>query len=239
MEQQLTFKLEVFEGPMELLLFLIGKHKLDIKDIVIAQLLEQYLDYLEEATALGRPITGAFLAMAAHLIYMKTISLLPKKEEAAKLKEELQNRLQLYQIFCALAVELSQRDQFGQTFTHPKQQISGDNRYACIHDKKLLTECFTDALGKQSRKMPVKQETFAPLVSARLVSVQSKIIFVLRKLYQSGRIAYDEIYQIGDRSANIATFLAVLELIRSGRVSLEEDDTVLVFQNRRIKKEET
>ncbi len=74
MERQLTFKLESFEGPMELLLYLIGKHKLDIKDIAIAALLEQYLDYIEEARALNQEITGAFLAMAAHLIYIKTIS---------------------------------------------------------------------------------------------------------------------------------------------------------------------
>lgn len=239
MERQLTFKLDIFEGPMELLLFLIGKHKLDIKDIAIAELLEQYLDYLEEARALNQPVTGAFLSMAAHLIYMKTVSLLPKKEEAKQLKEELENRLQLYQMFQMLSAELSRRDQFGKTFTHPRQVMPEDTRYACVHEKGILAECFVDAMGKQWRKAPVKQETFAPLVSARLVSVQSKIIYVLRKLYQSGRIAYDEIYQPSDRSANIATFLAVLELIRSGRVALEEDDTVLVFCNRRNKKEET
>lgn len=239
MERQLTFKLDVFEGPMELLLFLIGKHKLDIKDIVIAELLEQYLDYLEEARALNQPVSGAFLAMAAHLIYIKTVSLLPKREEAKQLKEELENRLQLYQMFQALACKLSERDQFGKTFLHPRQALPGDSRYACVHESGILADCFVDAMGKQWKKAPVKQETFAPLVSARLVSVQSRIIHVLRQLYQSGRVAYKEVYQPGERSTNIATFLAVLELIRSGRVTLEEDDTVLVFRNRRIPKEET
>ncbi len=238
MERQLTFKIDVFEGPMELLLFLIGKHKLDIKDIAINELLEQYLDYLEEAKALGREVTGAFLAMAAHLIYIKTVSLLPKKEEAKQLKEELENRLQLYRMFQLLAGKLSEQDQFGKTFTHPKQNLPQENRYACIHEKGILAECFTVSIGKGALKAPVKQETFAPLVSARLVSVQSKIIYVLRKLYQSGRVEYAQIYNTEDRSANIATFLAVLELIRSGRVSLEEEDTVLVFCNRRVKKEE-
>ncbi len=239
MERQLTFKIDVFEGPMELLLFLIGKHKLDIKDIAINELLEQYLDYLEEAQALGTEITGAFLAMAAHLIYIKTVSLLPKKEEAKQLKEELENRLQLYRMFQMLAGKLSQRDQFGKTFTHPRQALPQENRYACVHEKGILAESFIDAMGKGALKAPVKQETFAPLVSAKLVSVQSKIIYVLRKLYQSGRVSYAEVYHAADRSANIATFLAVLELIRSGRVMLEEDDTVLVFCNRRIKKEES
>ncbi len=239
MERQLTFKTDVFEGPMELLLFLIGKHKLDIKDIAINELLEQYLDYLEEARALGRPVTGAFLAMAAHLIYIKTVSLLPKKEEAKQLKEELENRLQLYRMFQLLALRLNERNQFGKTFTHPRQVLPQENRYACVHEKGILAECFADAMGKGVKKAPVKQETFAPLVSARLVSVQSKIIYVLRKLYQSGKVAYAEIYSGDDRSANIATFLAVLELIRSGRVSLEEEDTVLVFCNRRKMKEES
>lgn len=239
MERQLTFKLDVFEGPMELLLFLIGKHKLDIKDIAIAELLEQYLDYLEEARELNQPISGAFLAMAAHLIYMKTVSLLPKKEEAKQLKEELENRLQLYRLFQVLSEELAVLNQYGKTFTHPPQEFPGNARYACVHEKSILAECFAEAMGKQVRKAPVKRETFAPLVSAHLVSVQSKIIYVLRRLYQSGRVDYQDIYIQGDRSANIATFLAVLELIRSGRATLEEEDTVLVFQNRKIKKEET
>lgn len=239
MERQLTFKLDVFEGPMELLLFLIGKHKLDIKDIAIAELLEQYLDYLEEMRALERPVTGAFLAMAAHLIYMKTVSLLPRKEEAKQLKEELENRLQLYQMFQALSAQLSERDIYGKTFVHPMQQFESQRSYGCVHESSLLAECFADAVGKMTLKAPVKQEAFVPLVSARLVSVQSKIIYVLRKLYQSGRIAYKEIYVPDDRSANIATFLAVLELIRSGRVALEEEDTVLVFQNRKKTQEES
>ena len=239
MERQLTFKLDVFEGPMELLLFLIGKHKLDIKDIAIAELLEQYLDYLEEMRALERPVTGAFLAMAAHLIYMKTVSLLPRKEEAKQLKEELENRLQLYQMFQALSAQLSERDIYGKTFVHPMQQFESQRSYGCVHESSLLAECFADAVGKMTLKAPVKQEAFVPLVSARLVSVQSKIIHVLRKLYQSGRIAYKEIYVPDDRSANIATFLAVLELIRSGRVALEEEDTVLVFQNRKKTQEES
>jgi segregation and condensation protein A len=235
MEGQLTFKLDVFEGPMELLLFLIGKHKLDIQDIAIAELLEQYLDYLEEARALNQPITGAFLSMAAHLIYIKTVSLLPRKEEAKQLKEELENRLQLYQMFRMLAGALSKQDQYGKTFLHPQQAAHSpaEMYYNCVHEKELLSECFVQALGKQWQKRPLQQETFAPLVSAKLVSVQSKIIYLLRRLYQSGRVNYSEVYQPGERSGNIATFLAVLELIRAGRIALEENDTVLVFQNRR------
>ncbi len=238
MERQLTFKLESFEGPMELLLYLIGKHKLDIKDIAIAALLEQYLDYIEEARALNQEITGAFLAMAAHLIYIKTISLLPRREEAKQLKEELENRLQLYEMFRALSASLAKRDQFGMTFAHPEQRSDEQAQYGCIHDKSVLAECFCDAAGRQWEKRPLKQEAFAPIVSARFVSVESKIIYVLRKLYQNGRVAYRGIYQSGSKSANIATFLAVLELIRSGRIALEEDDTVLVFCPRRKRKQE-
>lgn len=238
MERQLTFKLESFEGPMELLLYLIGKHKLDIKDIAIAGLLEQYLDYIEEARALNQEITGAFLAMAAHLIYIKTLSLLPRQEEAKQLKEELENRLQLYEMFRALSVSLAARDQFGATFVHPEQPSGEQAQYGCVHDKAVLAACFCDAVGRQWEKRPLRQEAFAPLVSARFVSVESKIVYVLRRLYQSGRVAYRGIYQGGSKSANIATFLAVLELIRSGRVALEEDDTVLVFCPRRKRENE-
>ena len=87
--EQINYKLEVFEGPMDLLLHLISKHKLNINDIPIVELVNQYLDYVRKMENADFEIAGDFLEMAARLIYIKTVSLLPRHEEAEQLKKEL------------------------------------------------------------------------------------------------------------------------------------------------------
>ena len=86
---QLNFKLDVFEGPLDLLLHLISKHKLNINDIEISKLLEQYLDVIAEMKMADLEVASEFLEMAARLVYIKTVSLLPRHEEAEDLKKEL------------------------------------------------------------------------------------------------------------------------------------------------------
>ena len=88
----ISFKLDVFEGPLDLLLHLISKHKLNINDIEISKLLEQYLLYIEQAKEQDLELAGEFLEMAARLIYIKTVSLLPKPEEAEEIKKNFKGR---------------------------------------------------------------------------------------------------------------------------------------------------
>jgi segregation and condensation protein A len=83
-----TYKLEVFEGPMDLLLHLISKHKLNINDIPIVELVNQYLDYVRKMEEADFDIAGDFLEMAARLIYIKTVSLLPRYDDDDEAEEE-------------------------------------------------------------------------------------------------------------------------------------------------------
>ena len=87
--EKIRYKLEVFEGPMDLLLHLISKHKLNIYDIPIFELVEQYTDYVRQMKEADMDVASEFIEMAARLIYIKTVSLLPVYEEAKQLKEEL------------------------------------------------------------------------------------------------------------------------------------------------------
>ena len=91
-----TYKLEVFEGPMDLLLSLISKHKLDIYDIPIVELVEQYTDYVRKMQEADMDVASEFLEMAARLVYIKTVSLLPVHEEADRLRQELTGELLEY-----------------------------------------------------------------------------------------------------------------------------------------------
>lgn len=115
--QTISFKLEVFEGPMDLLLNLISKHKLNIYDIEISSLLEQYLAYLDQCREQDLELAGEFLEMAARLIYIKTASLLPRPEDAQKEKQALQGALIEYALCKQAAQALAQRFVGGQIFT--------------------------------------------------------------------------------------------------------------------------
>ena len=89
--EKLSFKTAEFEGPLDLMLFLIQKHKLDIYDISISALLEQYLEYIRSLQDADLEVASEFLEMASRLVYIKTVSLLPRhEEESVQLKAELQ-----------------------------------------------------------------------------------------------------------------------------------------------------
>ena len=94
--ETLSYKIEFFEGPMDLLLHLISKHKVRIEDVPIMDLINQYLDYMKKLKEENLEVTSEFLEMAARLVYIKTVSLLPVHEEADRLAEELRGELTEY-----------------------------------------------------------------------------------------------------------------------------------------------
>lgn len=226
---RLNFKLEVFEGPLDLMLHLIAKHKLNINDISITELLEQYLDYIERIKLADLEVASEFLAMAAHLVYIKTVSLLPKHEEAEVLKKELEGRLLEYQLCKETAQRLSSRYQGHNIFVRKPQKLAVDKVYTGIHEKTQLLHHYLVAIGKAKRYLPPPRTAFTGIVSRRMVSVTSRIIFILKKLYDNNWVPYQEFFSQGDRSELVATFLAMLELIKSKRIVISNDNQYVYF----------
>ncbi|WMJ22235.1 segregation/condensation protein A [Paludicola sp. MB14-C6] len=228
--QQLSFKLEVYEGPLDLLLHLISKHKLNIYDIEISILLEQYINYIEEMQAQDLEVASEFLTMAARLVYIKTLSLLPKHDEGEELKKELEGQLLEYQLAKAMAGKLEELNRGGLLFIRELQEIEVDKTYHRKHNKQELLDAYIIAIGKAKRKLPPPKTAFSGIVSRRMVSVESRIVFILKKLYQTGQVSYQEFFYSDDRSELVATFLAMLELIKSKRIQVNEDNTKVTFQ---------
>jgi len=104
---KLSYKLPVFEGPLDLLLFLISKNKLNIYDIPVSILVSQYIEHIRLMKDVDMEIASEFLEMAAKLVYIKTVSLLPKHEEADKLAEELTGQLLEYKVCKEIAEKLA------------------------------------------------------------------------------------------------------------------------------------
>ncbi len=228
----LQFHLGEFEGPLELLLFLISKHKLDIRDIEISVLLEQYLDYIGQMQSADLEVASEFLEMAARLVYIKTVSLLPKPEEGEKLKEELQGQLLEYSLCRQVAGELAGMYLGNRVLVRPAAQMLLSLSYQGTHSPAELLAAYRQAAGKAMRRLPPPAAAFSGIVSRRFVSVTSKIVFILKKLYRTGQVGYEEFFKASDRSELVATFLAMLELMKSRRITVSEDNSTVYFNRR-------
>ncbi len=225
----LTFKIEEFEGPLDLLLALISKNKMQIYDINILALIEQYLEVMKNATDDNMDVSSEFIEMAARLVQMKSYLLLPKSEESERLQQELTGLLVEYSLCKIVAGHLKEMSKNINLFVREPLELDYDTTYNHFHTSWELANAYGSMQVRALNNAPPKQERFEPIVQAPIVSISSRIIFVLRSL-TSGKIAkLKELFKpSASKSANVATFLAVLELVRAGRVSVENDGNLKV-----------
>ncbi len=227
------FKLDMFEGPLDLLLHLISKHKLNIHDIEISLLLEQYMEYIHQLDHEDLEDAADFLEMAARLIYIKTVSLLPQDEEAQELKKELEGRLIEYSQCKYLASVLARGYAGGEIFVRKPEPVPVDKTYTREHDPSVLLEAYLGLSERARNEKPINAKLFQPIVSHKVVSVGSKIVYILKKLYTVGVCDLSHIYDgMQTKSERVATFLAILELTKSGRICLNDDNTQISFSDK-------
>ncbi len=233
----LEFKLDVFTGPLDLMLHLISKHKLNINDIEITKLLEQYLLYIEEAKRQDLELAGEFLEMAARLVWIKTVSLLPKPEEAERAKQELQGALIEYAAAQQAAAMLRERFIADDIFVRAPMKMPKEKQlYELTHPKEKLAEVFMQIGKAKMEGQRLTEKITDTVTQEKVVSVTSKIVHVLREVYGGRTVTLASLYDgLTDWSARVATFLAVLELTRFGRIRLNDDNTELTMCERKGK----
>lgn len=226
--QGFSCRFAVFEGPLDLLLHLIQKHKLTIDQIDITVLLEQYLAYLAQLQSQQLEVTTAFLTMAAHLVYIKTIALLPltateDSPDAETLTRELSGQLMAYQHCQQIATRLKSHFLGDTIFVRPPLPLADDISppYQKQHDAEILARAYRRVKGMQTRNRPLDPYTFAPLVSRQVVSVRRRVTHLLTLLSQQDVLSYDALFPRGaPRSEMVATFLAVLSLLKESRLEV-------------------
>ncbi len=227
--EKMSYKLDVFEGPLDLLLHLIEKNKLNIYDIQISELLEQYMDQIHLMQQQDLDIAGEFLAMASRLVQIKSAMLLPKYEAAEELRKELSGQLIEYRKCKQVAALLSQRISFD-NFCREPAKIKADMTYQRTHEPSYLVAAFLAAVGRGKARIPPPRDAFSGIVTRRIVSVSSKIIGVMRKLRDGQSRPYAAMFEDArDRSELVATFLAILELVKGKRVHVEDDGEYLTL----------
>ena len=207
---------------MDLLLHLIAKHKLNINDIPIVELVNQYLDYVRQMENADFEIAGDFLEMAARLIYIKTVSLLPRHEEAEQLKKELTGELIEYRDCKIMAKKLSEHTDGFDRFVREPQEGYVNHNYERFHEGEELLNAYISAAGRAQRKLPPPVDSFRQIVARKFVNVASKIGSVMGKLKKHRKVKFLKLFSDAQSKSDIvATFLAVLELAKTKQITLE------------------
>ena len=219
--EKLNFKTEVFEGPLDLLLHLISQKKVSIFDVSVIDLIDQYMQYVSDMQENDLDVSSEFLEMAARLIYIKTVSLLPKHEEAESLQNELLGELIEYRVCKEMAAALSRMATGFDYITRPQEDIKADGEYKLKHDAKQLLQAYISAVSRSERRLPPTISDFNPIIHKRIVPVSGKVVYLLRRLKKDGHAKMLSLFRPSDTKSDIvATFLALLELLKSERVTV-------------------
>ena len=219
---EISYKLADFEGPLDLLLHLVQKNKLNIYDIPIHELLEQYMQAIQEMQTMDMEVATEFLDMAARLVQIKSAMLLPRHEEGDEMKQQLTGELIEYQLCREAAARMQKQCIGGDLFVRLPMEIEPDYTYRREHRAEELLDAYLAAAGRGRRKLPPPAQAFHNIVARKIVSVSSKIVSVLRRLRKGKKVSYHSLYDgATTKSELVATFLAVLELIKGKRIRVD------------------
>ena len=222
----LTYRLDQFEGPLDLLLTLIQKNKVSITDIPISLICDQYVEYLAEAQRLDMDVASEFIVMASELMLIKSRMLLPREdEEDDDPRATLTDALLRYQQAKEAAAKLSPLyAYYSGRMVKDTDEISVDKTF--VHDQDVTSLCaairriiaYNNALERAATT------TFTPMISKPIIPVEIKIVSILRTIESRGVATLDDLI-VGEASLPdiIACFLGVLELVKIRKLLVEDD----------------
>ena len=226
--ESLNYRLETFEGPLDLLLSLIQKNKVSIEDIPINLICEQYMDYIAKAQALDMELASEFIVMASELMLIKSKLLLPKVvEDEEDPRAALAEMLIKYQQAKEAAKKLlPQYARFSGRLEKDTDEISIDKSFVADQEtESLLLAVRRIITYNENRPLP-SREIFTPMISKPIVPVEVKIVGILshmsKKKATSLRELLEDAVSLNDM---IAIFLGVLELIKVRKILIADDDS--------------
>ena len=215
--EALTYKLEQFEGPLDLLLTLIQKNKVSITDIPIALICDQYIEYISMAEALDMELASEFIVMASELMLIKTKMLLPKTEEESEdPRATLTDALLRYQQAKEAAQKLTPLyAYFSGRMVKDTDEISIDKTFVADQDVTSLCAAVRRIIAYNNALEQAATTTFKPMISKPIIPVEIKIVSIIKKIEKQGIASLEELLD-GEPSLPdlIASFLGVLELVK-------------------------
>ena len=228
--EAITYRLDQFEGPLDLLLNLISKNKVSIADIPIAMICDQYLAYIVEAKELNMDIASEFIVMASELILIKSKMLLPKPEEDEEdPRAMLADALLRYKQAKEAAVKLAPMfAYYSGRMVKDTDEISVDKTYVADQSPLALEKAIRQIIAANNALERAQQTAFKPMISKPVVPVELKIVGILKRMDKGGGKAtlkdlLDDSVSLPDL---IAIFIGVLELIKVKKILIDESDDV-------------
>ena len=222
-------EMQDFEGPLTLILMLLSKNKIEIRDIKIAQILEQYLDWLARMQQMDLEVASEFVQMASHLVYIKTKTLLAGTEEVSELELLMTSLEQLQSRDAFMAVKenipaLGKALEAGALlFSTPAEPLPRYGEYDYSHES---WELLAALAGMLQKGMPVPEENAAVSIPRPIIySVQDKSRQLIGLLRSKGTSSLRSLYAMAaSRSEVVATFLSLLTMCSMGSITIERDD---------------
>lgn len=222
-------EMEDFDGPLDLILSLLSRNRMEIQDIQIALILDQYMDWMNQRKEMDLDVASDFVTMAAHLVYIKTRMLLSlNEEEVADEMEALiasleeRRRSEDYARVRGVAPMLAARYDVGVNYiTREGVQLTPDMTYCYQHAASDLTWAMEQLMERNDRKLPPPVSAFHGIVGREPFPVVEKAKEILLRLSHTGVTQLRKLFRGSkSRSEVVATFLAVLELCRNHEINL-------------------
>lgn len=224
-----SFKTMNFEGPLDLLLHLIKKADINIFEIKISEIVEEYLEYINGMKEINLNISSEYLTMAADLIEMKSRELLPNNEENEEEedpKAKLINRLLEYQAYKDVCVELrsleeERNKEFSKAQTFMEEYKS--DKIELNEDVSLdaLIKAFRDLMGRKELEKPLNT-----VVTKKEYSVHKRNNEILARLKLHKKIAFDELFEVMTKDYVVVSFLSILDLTKKGKITIKQDNNL-------------
>ncbi len=227
-------QMEDFEGPLDVIFLLLSKNKIEIQDVSITAILEQYLAYLDEMKRLDMEIASEFITMASHLMLIKTKMLLSAAEQAEAqteldlLRQSLieRQRKEAIEAIRTAITWLEPRNEIGRClFVKQPEPLRKDQTYRYQHETADLLRALDEISERSQRSLPPPTVNFKGIVGKERYPVSRKTGEILRRLILRGVERLKNLFKGNkSRSEIVATFISVLEMCKTGSVLLEDDN---------------
>ena len=237
----INFKINEFEGPLDLLLHLTKENKMDIMNIEIEKITEQYISYLNEQEKMNLEIASEYLVMASELIELKSKLLLPNpkveetEEEQVDPREELVNRLLEYQAYKEITKVLKEKEElrkeiYTKSPENIKNYIEEDTKLSSDITLDDLVEAFKKYLERKKESRPLKTK-----VTTNEISVSSRRLEIKSILKKKPKVSFFELFPVLNKEYIVATFLAILEMAKNKELKITQnknfDDIICEVQD--------
>ena len=225
-----AIKIDNFEGPLDLLCHLIDKNKMDIYDIKIKEIADQYIEYLNQMEEMNLDIASEFIMMASTLIYLKSKSLLPKQEEAEEelTEEELIQRIIEYKKYKEIIKKLKVNyEENSKIFLGNQEQIElPKKRIEKEYDKDLIPNLYKTLLEKNEEKINKNAENIEKIAITDNYTVTSKVKEMFKALIKNNKFVFNKLFSLKEHNKQevVTAFSGLLEMSKRDKVNTKQED---------------